>query len=206
VNRALFHNVELEGRPFRRINLDHPEVEARILREMDRGVAVYYDRHWPFTQRVSAHLLRNPHLVAGRRVMVLGAGVGLEAVVVGSLAARLWINDLAPAALELQALQLEANGIQEVEVLAGSFGELDWPEEVEVILGCFVLYDEETAAAMEALLERARTRDTPVILADLDVGGHFTGLLARSPAPVRWLTGTDHPPEPGPAFRIARVG
>ncbi len=206
MTRALFHDVELNGHRFRRINLDHPEVEARIIREMDRGMAVYYDRHWPFTRRVSEYLLRNPRTVEGRRVLVVGAGVGLEAVVAGSLALRLWINDLAPTALALQAMQLEANGIQGVEVLGGSFGELDWPEEVELILGCFVLYDEPTAAAMGALLERARARGTPVILADLDVGGHFTRILSGTAAPVRWLTSGEGTPEPGLPFRIARVG
>ncbi|TVP57433.1 MAG: hypothetical protein EA351_05890 [Gemmatimonadales bacterium] len=175
----LVRTLEMRGESFFRLDFDHPEVEARVLDEMAAGIDVYYDRHWPFTQEFCEFLLDHPELVRGRNLLVAGAGVGMEAVVGGRLAKRLWINDWAPVALELQERQLEANGLSVVDTICGSFGELELPPEVDLVLGCFVVYDAETAGAVEAMLERNLAAGVPTLLADLDLGGHFSRLLER---------------------------
>lgn len=201
----LFRDLDLDGETFRQLDLDHPEVEARILNEMSSGVKVYYDRHWPFTREFCRFLLRRPDLVAGRNVLVVGSGVGMEAVVAGRLAAALWINDRAPAALELQQLQLDENGLTPRGVLPGSFGELPLPEEVDLVMACFVVYDLDTAEAMRRLITRSHPGGVPILLADLDIGGHFSRILSEREAPVRRLV---HPGKKEGSFsmQVAQVG
>lgn len=181
----LFRDLRLDGIRFRQLNLAHPEVEARILEEISEGIPVYYDRDWPLTRRFCRILLQRSYLVAHRHVLVVGAGVGLESVVVGRVARRLWVNDIAPVALELQLLQLQENGIAGARAMSGSFGEIVLPDEVDLVMGCFVVYDPGTGKAMEALLDQARRRGIATLLADMDIGGHFSRLLRKQDGPVR---------------------
>jgi hypothetical protein len=204
--QPLFRDLDLDGSTFRQLNLDHPRVEARILREMSSGVKVYYDREWPFTRRFCSFLLARPELLVGRRVLVAGAGLGMEAVVAGRLAERLWVNDMAPAALELQRLQLQENGLPEVETLDGSFGDLELPPLVDLVMGCFVVYDRETASAMESLLIHSLDREVPTLLADLDIGGHFSRILDRCRAPVRDISCGTEALSGGTPIRVVEVG
>lgn len=202
----LFRDLDLDGETFRQLDLDHPEVEARILNEMSSGVKVYYDRHWPFTREFCRFLLREPDLVAGRNLLVVGSGVGMEAVVAGRLAAALWINDRAPAALELQQLQLAENRLAPRGVFPGSFGELSLPEEVDLVMGCFVVYDLDTTEAMRRLISRSHPKGVPILLADLDIGGHFSRILSELQAPVRRLVHPGKAREKSFPIQVAQVG
>ena len=67
--------VTIGGRHWQLLDLDHPQIVRRILAEMDAGIAVYYDRRWASTERLGHLLVAEPHWVADRNVLVLGAGV-----------------------------------------------------------------------------------------------------------------------------------
>ncbi|HSR41457.1 MAG TPA: hypothetical protein VLL48_04790 [Longimicrobiales bacterium] len=176
--------MRLGERTFLRLDLGHPEIEARILEEISAGVDVYYDRLWPFTRAFCRTLLRQPDLVAGRDVLVVGAGVGLEAVVVGRMGGRPWINDRAPVALELCRRQLRENGVDVAGTVPGSFADLQLPP-VDVVVACFVVYDEETRRAARALERTAGEAGVPLLLGGEDVGGHLTALLEDVRRPLR---------------------
>lgn len=168
--------VEIEGREFRQLNLEHPEVGSRIVREIESGVDVYYNRRWDHTRRFCRFLLDRPELVEGLRVFVAGAGVGMEAVVAGRLAATLTVNDRAPVALDLQLEQLAENGVRGARAVPGSFEAVSL-DGIDLVLACYVVYDDETRSAMETLLERAGARGIPALLANEDLEGQFSRLL-----------------------------
>jgi predicted nicotinamide N-methyase len=151
--------VTIGGRRWQLLDLDHPQIVRRILAEIDAGIAVYYDRRWASTERLGRLLVAEPHWVTDRNVLVLGAGVGLETVVIGSLCNTLYVNDLAPVALELCAQQLRQNGLTDFVCLPGHYEHLQLPP-VDLIVGCFLVYNRETAAAMQQLLQRP----TPPVL------------------------------------------
>src|SRR5262249_15880707 len=46
-----WHPITLNGHSFQILNLDHPEISARILGDLDAGVAVTYDHRWDVTAR-----------------------------------------------------------------------------------------------------------------------------------------------------------
>jgi len=103
---SLWQDMKVGPYAFHLLDLDHPDVEAAILDEIDAGVDVYYDRRWGMTGVFCRLLLDHPEWVAGRWVLVLGAGVGVESLVIGRLAKKMFINDVGPVGLELCGLQL----------------------------------------------------------------------------------------------------
>ena len=80
----LWSTYTLAGHHFQLLNPDHPEVATRVLGDLDAGIAVYYDSRWDLTTQFCRFLLAHPTWVAGRSVLVLGAGVGLETLVIAS--------------------------------------------------------------------------------------------------------------------------
>lgn len=193
-----FAPVELAGQTFEALDLDHAGAADRIIEEMRSGVAVYYDTRWQLTGTFCEFLLEHPDLVRGRTVLVAGAGVGLEAVVIGRLAERVVINDMAPASLELAAEQLTRNGVTGFGVQHGGFQQCDLTG-IDLVVACFVVYDEGTRDAMSELLERAAAQRIPTLLANEDVGGWFGQVMGACRAPVEDLVQLDR-------GRIVRVG
>lgn len=181
--------VEIAGRYFQVLNLDHPWTNARIMGEMAAGIRVYYDRRWDITERFCRFLLAEPAYIAGRTVLVLGAGVGLETLVIGCLCQKLYINDLAPVALDLCAQQLRQNGIVDFACLPGRYETLAFPP-VDLIAGCFLVYNRDTAAAIRQLLAR---RTPPLLLMNQDMP-IFQKLVRKTTRRVRFLL----PPESFP--------
>lgn len=157
--RHHWHPITLAGQRFQLLNLDHPQVAARILEDITAGIAVTYDRRWDVTARLGRFLLMHPEWIASRTVLVLGAGVGLETLVIGRLCRHLYLNDLAPGALALSAAQLVHNGITHFTCLPGRYETLALPA-VDLLVGCYLVYSRDTAAAMRQLLERP----TPPVL------------------------------------------
>ena len=178
----LWKPAEIAGHSFQALNLDHPEIEARILAEIESGVDVYYDRRWDVTDRLCRLLLGAPEWVGDRSVLVPGAGVGLETVVIGRLCKKLYINDLAPAALDLCGLQLEQNGILNYQPLPGRYETLPLPP-IDLAVGCFLVYNRETARTMERFLSRCTV---PVLLMNTDMPD-FQRLARNAPRKTRGL-------------------
>lgn len=135
------------------LNLKHPDVERKVIEEMENGVAVYYDRRWSLTEDFVRWLLKNRSLVNGKRILVLGAGIGWETLVLGRLAQHVHLNDFAPLSLELCEEQLRHNGIARFSLLPGDYSTMPLPE-VDLAIGCFLVYNRETRTAMKALAER----------------------------------------------------
>lgn len=178
--------MEIGGHTFRQLDLRNEDVGARVVEEIESGVDVYYNRRWDLTRRFSRYLLSHPELVEGLRVLVAGAGVGMEAVVVGRLAAAVMVNDRAPVALDLQMKQLAENGIRSARALAGSFADAPLGG-IDLVVACYVVYDDETRVAMSRLLDRTGERGIPVLLANEDLEGHFSRLLESTDRSVTEL-------------------
>lgn len=184
-----WHSITLDGHSFQLLNLDHLEISTRILGDLDAGITVTYDYRWDVTARFGSFLLANPEWVAGRTVLVLGAGVGLETLVIGRLCRHLYLNDLAPAALALSAEQLQHNGIAHFTCLCGRFETLPLPP-VDLVVGCYLVFSRDTAAAMRQFLARA----TPPVLLINDNLLNWQSLLKTTRRPYRLLLPPDDLP------------
>ena len=135
------------------MNLNHPRVEKEIIAEMSTGIAVYYDQRWSATAILTDWLSKKIDLFRDKRVLILGAGVGAETLILGRHAKQIWINDLAPTALTLCTEQLHENGILEATSLCGKYQELDLPE-VDLVVASFLVYNNDTYHAMSAFMDQ----------------------------------------------------
>lgn len=182
----LWSPCALAGQRFQLLNPDHPQIAARVLGDLDAGIAVYYDSRWDLTSRFCRFLLAHPTWIAGRSVLVLGAGIGLETLVIGRLCTTLYVNDRAPGALDLCAQQLRRNGITDFTCLCGSYETLDLPP-VDLLVGCYLVYNRDTAAAMHQLLAR---HTPPVLLSNGNLLS-WQALLRETKRPYRVLLSPD---------------
>lgn len=149
---ALFQPVLIGEESFALMNLAHPRVEREIMDEMSEGVAVYYDVRWDITEVLTDWLSQNLNLFRGKRVLILGAGVGAETLILGRHSEHIWINDLSPTALALCQEQLAENGIRNATSLVGRYEQLALPE-VDLVVASFLVYNDETYEAMNAFMD-----------------------------------------------------
>ena len=143
----------IENQVFRMLNPDHPEINSLVMDDIDSGVDVYYDQRWSETELFCRFLLSHPQWLSGRSILVLGAGMGMEALVAGRLGNKLYLNDYSKVALALNAMQLKENGITAVELLPGRYEKMKLPD-VDMAIGCFLVYNDETLAAMRTFIEQ----------------------------------------------------
>ncbi len=133
------------------LDLDQKAVEKRIIADMESGVDVYYDRRWEVTDYLTTWLENHQDVYSGKRVLVLGAGVGAETLVLGRLSKVIYLNDLSPTALELCGEQLQHNGMENFEMLLGCYEQLDLPK-VDLVVASFLVYNRETLDAMKTFV------------------------------------------------------
>jgi len=110
-------------------------------------------------------VLDHPEVVAGKRVLDLGAGSGL----VGIAAMRAGAAEVLAAETDAygrDALQInaEANGVRLVPITLDIAADI--PPPVDLVLGGDVFYAPEVAIAMLAFLDRCRTDGRDVLVGD----------------------------------------
>ena len=157
---SIWTTCTIKNKNFKLLDLDHPQVEKDILKEITSGVDVYYDRRWGLTQEFCEFLYEIPDLIENRDILIIGAGIGAETAVIGSMAEKLYINDLAPVALDYCARQLRENNINNFETICGSYDSMDIPA-VDLAVACFCVYTSETMKAMKNFIDRA---ECPVLI------------------------------------------
>jgi predicted nicotinamide N-methyase len=184
--KSLWIRKYFEDNEFYLLNLDHPDVEISILSEMDSGIDVYYDQRWEVTEAFSRLLNDQKKWIENKKVLVLGAGVGMETIVIGQCCKKIYLNDLALRALDLCAQQLRKNGIHHFELIPGRYETIQIPQ-VDIVIGCYIIYNQETLRAMKSFLARF---PHPVLLMN-DPLPAFKKLLKKPPRTYRSLLDTD---------------
>lgn len=121
---------------------------------------------WPGGQALARVVLDAPGLVAGRRVLDLGAGsglVGIAAALAG--AAEVVASEVDPFGRAAIAVNAELNRVGPVRIvgdlLAGGL-----PDSVEVVLAGDVCYDRVMTERVLPFLDRARRAGADVLLGD----------------------------------------
>lgn len=119
---------------------------------------------WAGGQALARHVFDNPDLVAGKRVLDVGAGGGIAGIAAAMCgAAHVRANEIDAFALAAIALNAEANGVA-VEVVGGD--RLGGPAEADVVLAGDIFYERPLAERALAFLQRAKADGALVLIGD----------------------------------------
>ncbi|MEK9766845.1 MAG: 50S ribosomal protein L11 methyltransferase [Thalassolituus sp.] len=112
----------------------------------------YWAFCWASGQVLAAEILRNPHWVAGKKVMDFGAGSGVVAIACVLAGAKEVIAcDIDPEALTSCEINAELNGTP--YRLHGDLFAFD--EDLDLLIAADVLYDRANLPLLDAFLEKA---------------------------------------------------
>jgi predicted nicotinamide N-methyase len=125
----------------------------------------YWAFAWAGGQALARFLLDNPHLVAGRRMLDLGAGSGIVSIAAMKAgAAQATASDIDALALTAIGLNAEANGVRVETTAADLLGTA--PDEFDMVLVGDLFYERALAERVLAFVEAARTRGAEVLVGD----------------------------------------
>jgi predicted nicotinamide N-methyase len=130
------------------------------------GDAPYGLLLWESAVALAHELEQHPELVAGRRVLELGAGVGLPGLVARRLGARVSQTDKAEEALRVAARNERENGLLGVERFLADWTHWTRADHYDVIIGADILYETEMHNALASIVQRSIAPRGTVLLAD----------------------------------------
>jgi predicted nicotinamide N-methyase len=131
----------------------------------------YWAELWPSGVGLASEIAAEPALVAGKRAVELGSGVGITAAVALAAGADLLATDYAPESLVLTRYTCLHHAGREPETM-----QLNWREEADVarlledgpfpvVIAADVLYEQRDIAPLLDLFERLVAPDGIVLLA-----------------------------------------
>ena len=138
----------------------------RLARQDKDGFgAPYWAHYWAGGLALARYVLDNPAVVAGKRVLDLGAGSGL----VGIAAAKAGAREVVAAEVDAYAvaaikLNMNLNGVS-ISVVHGDLTD-GAPPEVDVVLVGDLFYAADLSERVEAFLDRCSNRGIRALIGD----------------------------------------
>jgi predicted nicotinamide N-methyase len=134
-----------------------------------RGMLPYWAFAWAGGLALARHLLDNPALVVGRRVLDFAAGSGLVGIAAAKAgAAQVTGNDIDPLAAIALSLNADLNGVSiaaEANDLMGADSDFD-PARFDLVVVGDVFYEPDLAVRALAFLARCRAAGCTVLVGD----------------------------------------
>ncbi len=124
----------------------------------------FWAKIWPSALAISSFLKAEPHWIEGKRVLELGAGMGVPSFAAAVHASEIIISDHATEAVALIRKNIQYLGLQHVQAMC-----LDWnhfPDNIkaEVLLLSDINYAPDQFASLLVLLHTFLQQGTTIIL------------------------------------------
>ena len=104
----------------------------------------FWAKIWPAANAMTAFLKSEPHWIKGKRVLEIGAGIGVPSFMIADQALEIIISDHAPEAVALIEKNIQHLGLQNTKAMC-----LDWNEFPENINGETILLSDINYAPAE---------------------------------------------------------
>jgi predicted nicotinamide N-methyase len=124
----------------------------------------FWAKIWASSLALSSYLEKELQLVEGKKVLEIGAGIGLPSLTVAHVAESMIISDHAPEAVKLMEKNIEYLGLSNAKALC-----LDWnhfPDEIkaDVVLLSDINYAPEQFEALLKLINRFLEEGSVIII------------------------------------------
>jgi predicted nicotinamide N-methyase len=139
-------------------------VEADLLMDGRLGSRPYWAFAWPGGQALARYILDHPELIAGKRILDVGAGSAIGAIAALKAGARSALAaDIDPLADVAAGLNARANGVEMATTTADLLG---IEPDCDVLLIGDLVYEPDLQIRVGALLDAAIAQGIPVLYAD----------------------------------------
>lgn len=142
------------------------EAAERLDRPPDACFPPYWAFAWPGGQAMARYLLDTPELVAGRRVVDIGAGSGIGAIAaVRAGASHVLVSDIDPMAEIAISMNAALNGVSDriSTTTRDILGDLP---RADLVMISDLVYEPELALRVDAFLERMASLGHDVLMGD----------------------------------------
>lgn len=164
------------------------DVDSLLLALPSEAEIPYWAILWDSAVWLSEWLLVHPELVKGKRVLELGAGVGLVGLVAQWLGAEQVVqNDAHLPALALCFENARLNSIKPSEPLLMDWRSWQHPDQYDLVLGADIVYDRTLHASLQEVLQAVLQPEGVALLVDpgRDSGWLFAERLLQAGWQVR---------------------
>lgn len=152
---------------FREETIDIYVPDAMAVREAYVKGAIsfpYWSRVWPAAKALAQFLVQHPHYIIAKKVMEIGAGLGLPSLLAARQAAYVHCTDMvaeAVAAARLSAVQL---GLQNFTADVVDWQQLPSSPEADVLLLSDINYEPAAFGTVQKLIAAFLEKGTTVLL------------------------------------------
>ena len=121
---------------------------------------------WEASIALAQYVAGSPERVAGKRVLELGAGVGLPGLVARTCGAEVWQTDHHPDTLLLTQVNAFANAVHGIAYFTGDWADWSHPTRYDVLLGADILYERALQFHLEQVFQRNLEPSGTLLLSD----------------------------------------
>lgn len=121
---------------------------------------------WESAIGLAHWLVEQVAAVPGKRILELGAGVGLPGLVASTLGAQVWQTDHDTHALALAAHNADQNGVAGITSVLADWCAWDHGAQYDLLIGADILYERAMHPYLEAIFQRNLAPGGQLLLTD----------------------------------------